>query len=107
MNKDMYLAYFYLNDIFILFSSSDIAEILGHKDTKVISDENLADLVRQIAVNCNVRMFIEDVENVYEVDSHRPLGCTLHSLSKSTLLVTCDEEVGFFLAVLHFSPLHL
>lgn len=33
---------------------SDIAEILGHKDTKVISDEHLSDLVRQIAVNCNV-----------------------------------------------------
>jgi hypothetical protein len=46
--------------LYIFFS--DIAEILGHKDTKVISDENLADLVRQIAVNCNVRMFIEDVD---------------------------------------------
>ena len=29
-------------------------EILGHKDTKVISDYNLANLVRQIAVHCNV-----------------------------------------------------
>jgi hypothetical protein len=81
---------------------------LGHKDTKVISDENLADLVRQIAVNCNVRMFIEDVENVFQFDSH--IGYSLHSLSKSSLLVTCDKEVGFgvFLGgVLHFSPLHL
>ena len=80
--------------LYIFFS--DIAEILGHKDTKVISDENLADLVRQIAVNCNVRMFIEDVENVFEFDSH--IGYSLHSLSKSTLLVTCDKEVvfGFF-----------
>lgn len=69
MNKDIYLAYFYLNVIFI-YLFSDIAEILGHKDTKVISDENLADLVRQIAVNCNVCMFIEDVENVFEFDSH-------------------------------------
>lgn len=75
-----------------LFYFSDIAEILGHKDTKVISDENLADLVRQIAVNCNVSIIIEDV---YEFDSH--IGCTLHSLSKSSLLVTCDKEVGVFI----------
>lgn len=33
---------------------SDIAGILGHTDTKVISDVNLAGLVRQIAIHCNV-----------------------------------------------------
>lgn len=36
---------------------ADIADILGHKDTKVISDDNLAALVRQIAVNCDVCCF--------------------------------------------------
>lgn len=36
---------------------ADIADILGHKDTKVISDDNLAALVRQIAVNCDVGGF--------------------------------------------------
>ncbi|VDI67989.1 tuberous sclerosis 2 [Mytilus galloprovincialis] len=36
----------------------NIAEILGHKDTKVISDEHLSDLVRQIAVNCNLASLV-------------------------------------------------
>lgn len=40
------------------FSVSDIAGILGHTDTKVISDTNLAGLVRQIAIHCNVSYII-------------------------------------------------
>ncbi|XP_063445540.1 tuberin-like isoform X1 [Mytilus trossulus] len=38
--------------------TTDIAEILGHKDTKVISDQHLSDLVRQIAVNCNLASLV-------------------------------------------------
>lgn len=37
---------------------ADIADILGHKDTKVISDDNLAALVRQIAVNCDLASLV-------------------------------------------------
>ncbi|XP_021346642.1 tuberin-like isoform X7 [Mizuhopecten yessoensis] len=33
-------------------------EILGHKDTKIISDANLPDLVRQIAVNCDLASLV-------------------------------------------------
>ena len=46
--------------IFFFCIFSDIAEILGHKDTKVISDSNLALLVRQIAVHCNVSVLISE-----------------------------------------------
>ncbi|XP_050394969.1 tuberin [Patella vulgata] len=38
--------------------STDIAEILGHTDTKIISDENLAQLVRQIAMHCNLASMV-------------------------------------------------
>ncbi|XP_021346640.1 tuberin-like isoform X6 [Mizuhopecten yessoensis] len=38
--------------------TTDIAEILGHKDTKIISDANLPDLVRQIAVNCDLASLV-------------------------------------------------
>ncbi|XP_061175149.1 tuberin-like isoform X1 [Saccostrea echinata] len=38
--------------------TTDIADILGHKDTKVISDDNLAALVRQIAVNCDLASLV-------------------------------------------------
>jgi len=37
-----------------MFYITDIAGILGHTDTKIISDTNLAALVRQIAIHCNV-----------------------------------------------------
>ncbi|XP_022317676.2 tuberin-like isoform X3 [Crassostrea virginica] len=39
-------------------SETYIADILGHKDTKVISDDNLAALVRQIAVNCDLASLV-------------------------------------------------
>ncbi|XP_021346639.1 tuberin-like isoform X5 [Mizuhopecten yessoensis] len=41
-----------------LQAKEDIAEILGHKDTKIISDANLPDLVRQIAVNCDLASLV-------------------------------------------------
>lgn len=51
------ITYFWLFLIDFPFLGADIADILGHKDTKVISDDNLAALVRQIAVNCDVGGF--------------------------------------------------
>ncbi|KAK3091724.1 hypothetical protein FSP39_022166 [Pinctada imbricata] len=41
-----------------LQAKEDIADILGHKDTKVISDDSLAALVRQIAVNCDLASLV-------------------------------------------------
>ncbi|KAK3596585.1 hypothetical protein CHS0354_015120 [Potamilus streckersoni] len=38
--------------------TTDIAEILGHKDTKIISDTNLAALVQQIAMHCNLASMV-------------------------------------------------
>ncbi|XP_053386314.1 tuberin-like isoform X2 [Mercenaria mercenaria] len=38
--------------------TADIADILGHTDTKVISDTNLAGLVRQIAIHCNLASMV-------------------------------------------------
>ncbi|XP_060567265.1 tuberin-like isoform X2 [Ruditapes philippinarum] len=38
--------------------TADIAGILGHTDTKVISDTNLAALVRQIAIHCNLASMV-------------------------------------------------
>ena len=37
-----------------LFIVVDIEDIIGHTDTKVISDQHLAALVRQMAVHANV-----------------------------------------------------
>lgn len=36
-------------------TKEDIVEIIGHTDTKIISDANLGKLVRQMAVHANVR----------------------------------------------------
>ncbi|KAJ8319181.1 hypothetical protein KUTeg_004272 [Tegillarca granosa] len=50
---------FQINVGFIITNAKlDIAEILGHKDTKIISDENLSALVRQIAVNCDLASLV-------------------------------------------------
>ncbi|XP_046568318.1 tuberin-like [Haliotis rubra] len=38
--------------------STDIADILGHTDTKIISDSSLALLVRQIAMHCNLASMV-------------------------------------------------
>ncbi|KAL4240095.1 Tuberous sclerosis 2-like protein [Mactra antiquata] len=38
--------------------TTDIAGILGHTDTKVISDANLSALVRQIAIHCNLASMV-------------------------------------------------
>ncbi|XP_071106055.1 tuberin-like isoform X2 [Haliotis cracherodii] len=38
--------------------STDIADILGHTDTKIISDSSLAVLVRQIAMHCNLASMV-------------------------------------------------
>ncbi|XP_021346638.1 tuberin-like isoform X4 [Mizuhopecten yessoensis] len=40
------------------FQDRITTEILGHKDTKIISDANLPDLVRQIAVNCDLASLV-------------------------------------------------
>lgn len=36
------------------FLRSDIVDIIGHTDTKIISDSHLSKLVRQMAVHANV-----------------------------------------------------
>nr|KAG5714700.1 hypothetical protein BaRGS_000188 [Batillaria attramentaria] len=41
-----------------LLAKQDIADILGHTHPKIVSDTNLALLVRQIAVHCNMASFI-------------------------------------------------
>ncbi|KAK6169153.1 hypothetical protein SNE40_020258 [Patella caerulea] len=48
----------YESNAVTLQTKEDIAEILGHTDTKIISDENLAQLVRQIAMHCNLASMV-------------------------------------------------
>ncbi|XP_064594447.1 tuberin-like isoform X2 [Liolophura sinensis] len=43
--------------------TTDIADILGHTDTKIISDANLGLLVRQIAMHCNLASRILQRQN--------------------------------------------
>ncbi|GFS23751.1 tuberin-like [Elysia marginata] len=43
--------------------SADIADILGHTHTKIISDANLPLLVRQIAVHCNLASMVLQRQN--------------------------------------------
>lgn len=84
---------------------ADIADILGHKDTKVISDDNLAALVRQIAVNCDVGGFFPQfllsffTRNIFALMVHEYCQCVaflfhfqisseiLHKLNKITLQI--------------------
>ncbi|XP_041363648.1 tuberin-like isoform X2 [Gigantopelta aegis] len=51
-----------------LQTKEDIAEILGHTDTKIISDANLALLVRQIAMHCNLASLVLQRQQVQPQD---------------------------------------
>ena len=44
---------------------TDIEELIGHTDTKIISDNNLAVLVRQMAVHANVSYEEKSYAHVY------------------------------------------
>ncbi|ESP04643.1 hypothetical protein LOTGIDRAFT_61259, partial [Lottia gigantea] len=48
----------YESNAVTLLTKEDIADSLGHKDTKIISDDNLAQLVRQIAMHCNLASMV-------------------------------------------------
>ncbi|BFZ02892.1 hypothetical protein BsWGS_05930 [Bradybaena similaris] len=48
----------YESNAVTLITKEDIADILGHTHTKIISDANLPLLVRQIAVHCNLASMV-------------------------------------------------
>ncbi|XP_067671125.1 tuberin-like isoform X1 [Haliotis asinina] len=48
----------YESNAVTLQTKEDIADILGHTDTKIISDSSLALLVRQIAMHCNLASMV-------------------------------------------------
>ncbi|CAL1542795.1 unnamed protein product [Lymnaea stagnalis] len=48
----------YESNAVTLTTKEDIADILGHTHTKIISDANLPLLVRQIAINCNLASMV-------------------------------------------------
>ncbi|XP_052788101.1 tuberin-like isoform X2 [Mya arenaria] len=48
----------YESNAVTLQAKEDIAGTLGHTDTKIISDHNLAALIRQIAIHCNLASMV-------------------------------------------------
>lgn len=53
----------YESNAVTLITKEDIADILGHTHTKIISDANLPLLVRQIAIHCNLASMVLQRQN--------------------------------------------
>lgn len=86
------ITYFWLFLIDFPFLGADIADILGHKDTKVISDDNLAALVRQIAVNCDVGGFFTQFLLSFFT---RKFGLSHICLNGTWILPVCCISISF------------